>query len=475
MATEPEIEDVTTQPDPAADAAKELGGKMDESNVFRPDFDSVIDDTFQKMAAKGHERAAEIVKGGEAGAVTGPAGATGAADAGQSGATAATGPAEGQTGPTGAQTGPTGAQSGPTGAATGATGPDDRDKDLTETAAKLGDLEKRPKTKAIITEFQEKIVTERNLRGVIEKECTALRAEIEALKKLPVPKEVDEELKALRATVQELDASRDPAIKAKFDTKIEANENRILSLLKEHGYGLDKDGKEVAGAVDALKKSGLSRRTLQATIEKLEKSGDGGAIEAAEELKDILRENSGLSKQKDAEIANYRAGAEERTKTEKAEIDRQVKEANEKAGKVISELAAKYDFLKTPADPKPEDSVAVRAEKERARVAHNERVNRWNEAIRKETSSPTDANITARAGLLLRECVVPQLQSQLEAARKDLATAQEQIKAMKGAGNLSQKINSPSANRPAPKEEGDASEGYDNAVDAAARKLGLIK
>ena len=467
MATEPELEEPTATP--ADTAAKELGGTIDESNVFRPDFDSVIDDTFKKMSDNGNQRAAEIARDGEAGKVTGPTQAQG--DAPQTGPTGAT---SAQTGPTGAQTGPTGAveATGPT----GATAPvDDRDKDLAELADKLGDLSKRPKTREIIDGYKGKVTQERNRAEAATKERDALKAEIDALKKLPVPKEVDEELKALRATVQELDASRDPAIKAKFDSKIEANENRIISLLKENGYGLDANGKEIVGAVDALKKSGLSRRTLQATIEKLEKSGDGGAIEAAEELKDILRENSGLSKAKEAEIANFRAGAEERTKTEKAEIEKQVKEANEKANKVIADITSKYDFLKVPPEPKPEDSVAVRAEKERARVAHNERVNRWSEAIKKETGSPSDAQISARAGLLLRECVVPQLQSQLDAARKELATAQEQIKAMKGAGNLSGKINSSTANRPVPKEEGDASEGYDGAVDAAARKLGLIK
>lgn len=469
---DPELEDAPIEQQPAPDAAAaELGGFTNSEGKFEANFDQAIDGAFKSMAEKGNVRAAELVAESQ----TGPKGASGPAQAAtgaQTGPTAVTGPAESQTGPTAAQTGATGAASGPTGAAVA----DDRDKDINDLASQLGDLEKRPKTKQIIEGYKGKVTQERNQREAAQRELAELKTQIEGLKKLPVPKEVDEELKALRDTVRELDASRDPAIKAKFDTKISANEDRIIGLLKENGFGLDANGKEIAGAIDGLKKSGLSRRTLQATIEKLEKSGDGGAIEAAEELKDILRANSQLAKEKEGEIAGYRAGAEERAKTEKVELERQVQAANKRAQETISEHVAKWDFLKVPPEPKPEDTPAVRAEKERARVAHNERVNKYNEAIRKETSSPTDTNITARVGLMYRDIIAPQLKSNLDAAHAEIATLKEQMKAMRGAGDLSRKISGGGAAKPTPREEiSNPDSHYDDVVDAAARKMGILK
>lgn len=445
MATEPELETPVIEPAPSADTAADLGGFTNSEGKFEANFDDVIDKAFAGLPKPDKQPAADVVK---------PEGATG-----PTGPTEVAKP-EGASGPTGAL-----AQTGPTGAAPAA---DDRDKDLEELAGKLGDMSKRPKTKEIIEGYKGKVTQERNQREAAVKEAATLRQQIEELKKLPVPKEVSEELQALRDTVRELDASRDPSIKQKFDTKISANESTIAGVLKEHGMDV-KD-------VEALQKSGFSRRTLHETITKLEKSGDGAAVEAAEQLKDILRENGQLSKAKEAEVAAFKAGAGERTKAAQVETDRQVQAANDRMKASIAEHTAKWPFLAVPPEAKPEDSAAVRAEKERARVQQNDRVNRYNEAIKKETGTPMDAQISARVGILYRDIIAPQLQEQVVAKDKELTQLREQVKAMKGSAGLAKVVTGGGTVKRTEPQEDTADVGdWDSFVDSAARKMGVIK
>lgn len=419
----------TDAPEPTT-VAKELGGVINEEGKFETDFGSVIDDIHQKIPAK------EIVEEPEKAAVETEKKAEITSDK----------PVD-------------------TVAVT-------RDADLDELGAKL-DLKTKPKTKEIIDGFKGKVTQERNQREQIAKERDDLKKQLEERSKSPVPKEVTDELEQLRQTVQELDAARDPALQAKYDKKVAANEDAVVKILKDHGFGNDANGKEIPGAVEALRKQGLTRKNLEEKISALAKAGEH---ESAEELRDLLRENSRLGKEKLDEIEKFKATAGDRKKTAEGEMTRQVEAANKRMTEEFQSHVAKFDFLKEPAPAKPEDPPAVKQEKEKAILAFNDRVNRFAESIKKETGTATDAQISARIGILYREQVVPQLQAELAALKKANEELTTQVKGLRGAGNLGGKGNA-GLLAPAPKAKGDADprETYEDAVDAMARQQGLIK
>jgi len=347
----------------------------------------------------------------------------------------------------------------------------DRDADLKELESKL-DPHASPKTKNHFKAQQQAVIDARNAADKAAAEAKAARDELAAAKAAGVPKEVDEELKQLRDTVRELDASRDPTLKAKYDKKITGNDDAIMGILQQNGYGKDKDGKEIPGVVDALKKAGLNRKTLEAHITALEKAGEH---ESAEEIKDLLRENTRLSKDKEREVGEFKATFEQRQQQAQTQEQQRLEQANKRMVSEFKSHADKFDFLQPPPSAKPEDPPAVKKEKDRAITAFNERVLKLGEAIKKETASPEDAQISARVGILYRDHVLPHVQGQLEAMKKEAEGLRAQIKAMKGAGSLGEKVG---AGKPAsaPKQDEDTTgSSFDEIVDKIARSSGVLK
>lgn len=358
-----------------------------------------------------------------------------------------------------------------TDAAPAAPAPDaskDRDADLKELESKL-DPHASPKTKNHFQAQAQKIIEARNAADTAAAEAKKAREELEAARKAGVPKEVDEELKQLRDTVRQIDAARDPALVKKYDSRIKSNEERAIAILQEHAFGKDKDGKEIPGVVDALKKAGVTRKNLDDKITALEKAGEH---ESAEELKDLLRENSRLAKDKEREIGEIKGAYEQRQQQAQAEEAKTIEAANKRMTEEFQSHAKKFDFLAPPPAVAPEDAPAIRKEKEKRISAFNDSVVRLTEAIKKETATPIDAQISARVGILYRDHVVPHYQSQLAASQKEVETLKAQMKAMKGAGSLGDKTG---AGKPAaaPKPEADVNASFDDVIDSMAKAAGV--
>lgn len=345
-----------------------------------------------------------------------------------------------------------------------------RDADLKDLEAKL-DPHASPRTKEHFKAQAAKITEARDRADAAAKEAAEAKTALEEARKGGLPKEVTEELATLRDTVRELDATRDPVLVQKYDKKISSNDDVIIKVLRENGLGLDKDGKEIPGVLDALKKAGLSRKTLDDKITALEKAGEH---EAAEEIKYLLRENSRLAKDKDREIGELKSTYDQRQTQAQEAQTKEVEAANKRMTDTFMKEVAKFDFLKVPPEVKPEDSPAVRKEKEKAIAAANDRVLKFADAVKKETGSPVDAQIAARTGILYRDHVVPTLQGQITARDATIASLQAQIKALKGAGDLSTKTGS-SAPKPAAKEDVNPDATFDDAIDQMAKAAGVSR
>ncbi len=425
-----------------ADTPEELGGHLDDGGNFVADFDQAIDAVSKGLIEKEPEDGEPPLKK-EATPPVKTAEELAAEEEAKKAAEAP--PAEGAAKPVA-----------------------ERDTDLKELEAKL-DPHASPKTKAHFQAQAAKIIEARDRADAVAKEAADAKAALEEARKGGLPKEVDEELKQLRDTVRELDATRDPALQAKYDKKIAGNDEAIIKVLRENGLGLDAAGKEMPGVVDALKKAGLSRKTLEAQITALEKAGQH---ESAEEIKDLLRENSRLAKDKEREIGELKAGYETR-QTQAAEAQKKELEAgNKRMTDTFLKEVQKFDFLKEPPAVKPEDPPAVRKEKEKAIAAANDRVLKFAEAVKREAANPLDAQIAARTGILYRDHVVPTLQGQITARDATITSLQAQIKALKGAGDLSTKQGS-AAPAKAAAADADPHASFDDAIDQMAKTAGV--
>lgn len=345
----------------------------------------------------------------------------------------------------------------------------DRDSDLKELESKL-DPHASPKTRNHFKAQQQAVIEARNRADAAAAEAQRVKDELAAAKAAGVPKEIDDELKQLRETVRELDAARDPALQAKYDKRITSNNDAIISVLTKNGFGKDREGKDLPGVVDALKKSGLTRATLQDKIDALEKAGEH---EAADEVKELLRENNRLGREKESEVANYRTTYEQRAQQHEAENVKRVELANKRMVAEFKSHADKFDYLQPPPPVKPEDVPAIRKEKEKAIAGFNDRINRISEAIKKETATPEDAGISARVGILYRDHVLPHVQSQLEEARKEVESLKAKMKAMQGAGSIGEKVGTGKI-APPPKQDDDTTgSSFDELIDRAAKSAGV--
>lgn len=434
--------DLTLEDVKQADTAEELGGTIDEGGQFQPDFDSALDH-MSKGLIEAEPEDGEPAKNKEA--ATPAKTAEELAAEKEAADKAAVAPIEGEI-----------------------KADQPRDADLKELEAKL-DPHASPKTKAHFQAQAAKIIEARDRADAQAREATEAKAALELARKGGLPKEVDEELKQLRDTVRELDATRDPALIAKYDKKISGNDDAIIKVLRENGLGLDEKGKEMPGVVEALKKAGLSRKTLDAQILALEK---GGYHEAAEEIKDLLRENSRLGKDKEREIGELKSTYDQRQTQAQETQNKEIEAANKRMTDTFLKEVQKFDFLKEPPAVKAEDAPAIRKEKEKAIAAANERVLKFAEAVKRETAAPIDAQIAARTGILYRDHVVPTLQGHIAARDATIAGLQAQIKALKGAGDLSTKTGS-SAPKATPKEDVDVNASFDDAIDGMFKAAGV--
>ena len=308
---------------------------------------------------------------------------------------------------------------------------------IDEIEAKLGQ-NASPKTKKLFNEVKEQVAREKTEREKVAKELADVRTQFEELKKNSLPKEVSEEMAELRDRLRKFDANADPEIINKYDKKMSANSDNIIETLTKNGLP-----KEHA---DKLKANGVTMATLKPYLDTLEtgKGADGNQYDAdpdtAELVRESLRENLRLAKDKDREISDWRAGYETRTKQTEEKQKADLENASQRLSKEFEGHLGKWDFLKKPTDISDSDIPAVRKQKEQAIREYNESGLKFAETIKKETGSPLDTQITARVGILYRDHIAPKLANQLQASQKEIETLRSQLANMRKAGSASKTI-----------------------------------
>ena len=313
-----------------------------------------------------------------------------------------------------------------------------------------------PKTKKIIEERNQKIVSERNKSETLLKEKAALEAELnkirEDLKKSPVPKDVQDELTKLRQAIREADITRDPALKEKYDIPIANNEEKIITILKEFGLGQTADGKPDPDAIEEIKKGGLNFAGLAPLIKKLSDAGEEGA---AEELREVLRENRRLEQTKAKEISEWQTNFDAKqamTQRQRAEFqEKTAAEVREHANKALASdlenLAKDFPFINRPADPLPTDSPAISKAKLDAIAAYDAAAKAVSEAVASldpskappEKTAEVNGRFTATAvqGIILKQHVLPRLMKELSELKTRNSELETKVGKIKTAGNLS--------------------------------------
>lgn len=382
------------------------------------------------------------------------------------------------TGPSGA-TGPDKAEAPADGAATGAEGVTEATGETGEsTVDRDADLKPNlnpnthPKTKEVIESFKTKAVEARNERDRLAKELEEVKAKGGAG---TVPENVTKELEELRTRVRELDITRDPSLKAKYDDKIAANVESVLKTLKENGLGEDAGGKEIPGFFDKLKAGGINLKTLLPYIKKLEEAGE---IDTAEELKDMLRSNQRLEKAKVEEIQDWTKNYTQRQQAVQAEQEKQVKEyqgriMKETDAEILSTLEA-FPQLKRPPQVMPNDSPAVKKEKERVQAEYNEEYKRYQDAVTEAAKEHGMTFKAAAVGILYKNHITPRLQKSLTEANERVKALESELSKIKKAGSF--KPASTPTPAPTKKKEAASGGGFDDGIDsiaAAAKELGI--
>ena len=336
-------------------------------------------------------------------------------------------------------------------------------KDIADIESKLGQ-HTSPKTKQLFAEVKNLAVKERTEREKVARELEETRKQIDELKKTTqaVPKEVEQEIQQLRDKVRQFDANADPAIIAKYDGVITKNNDSIIKTLTDAGL-------PEAHAAE-LKKKGVSLSSLKQYLDTLEtgKGVDGKQYEpdpdTAERIRESLRENMRLTKDKEREIEAWKSGFEDRTKKGEEEQKQSVEMATQKLNKEFETHIGQWDFLKKPSDVNDNDAPAIRKQKEDAIKAFNDTALKYADAIKKETSSPLDAQIAARIGILYRDHVAPALKNRLSDAQKEIETLRTQVASMKKAGSATRSVGTVSP-RVAQAREVSMNEGFDDILD----------
>jgi hypothetical protein len=346
---------------------------------------------------------------------------------------------------------------------------DEPNKDIEALESKLGQ-HTSPKTKKLFNEVKALASKERTERERVAKELEETRKQLDEIKKAKegIPTNVSEELQQLRDRLRSFDANADPAIVEKYDNTITKNNDTILKTLVDAGLP-----KEHA---DKLKKSGISLSNLKPYLDTLESGvgADGKQYDAdpdtAEAIRETLRENLRLGKDKVREIEEWRAGYETRTKQTQEQQQKAVDEATGRLNKEFETHLGKWDFLKKPSDIMDSDAPAIRKQKEEAINRYNQSSLKFAETIKNETTDPLNAQIAARIGILYRDHVTPQLQNQLADARKEIESLKAQVGKMKQSGSAAKSIGTV-APRSSPKGNVSFDQGFDDIVDSLASEI----
>lgn len=333
----------------------------------------------------------------------------------------------------------------------------ERDKDLEVPDQSSAHL--HPKTRKLINQQKEKAIAARNERDAIAAEKAALQAQLDEAKKaatqLKVPKEVEDELKTLRERVRELDISRDPAIETKYDKPVTANNDRIISTLKEFGLGKRLvDGKPVEAPEDVtnLVKAGLTLKNVKPFIDKLDELGE---VDAAEAIREALRENNRLARAKQQEIeafkADFQGRTEAKTHAQQQQAEQYQASIRTTADKIyktdLAEIAKQFPYISEPPAIDPKDAPAVAQAKQKAIDEYNAVSAQVNEAVKGFSAAglPPEKQIEAQGrlaaaavkGIQLSLRVLPRVAKDIAAKDARIKELETQLNGIRKAGTVS--------------------------------------
>ncbi len=376
-----------------------------------------------------------------------------------------------------------------------------RDADLVLDEKKVEPGLRKP-LKKVIESFKSKAVAARDEAETYKKklaEVETQKAELEKAVKNPpaIPKEVEEEVKTLRQKVRELDITQDPALKTKYDAKIEKIHTTLpLDVLKRHGLGkrqvTQADGTK-ALVDDPDFNEAAFREAAKNTDKLLEIAGalqaDGNFKDAAK-VQEMARQVGALSEAKQAEIdewtKDYDARKTNQTKEQQAQQEKynaDLQSHMEVERLAATEIIAKiFPQIKAPPAPLPTDSPAVKAAKEKAQKdfealgkSMGEEFGKFNtqgvdraEAIKRNAKFQT----AAISGVAFTKHIMPKLQADIAAKDAKIKQLEADLAKIKKAGSISRAQSTQpeaNANKTKAPEPGSADEAMDRALKAAAQ------
>lgn len=329
---------------------------------------------------------------------------------------------------------------------------DERDKDI---PVRDNDPHMRPKLKKDWAELRQKAVEARNQAATIAREKSELEKKYKELeekaKQVSIPKDIEEKLKTYEERLRELDITKDPEIQNKYDSRISSNENAIVETLKQFGLGLVGD-KFDQSEVDRFKKAGITLKNVNPLLKQLEENGEP---DVAESIREMIRENIRLGKDKESEIASWKNNYESKVaQRNQAQTQQQqhfseiiknnhTKFINDK----IDAISKVFPGVKRPPEPLPNDTPAIRQAKEAA-LAEYQAAEKMVEETAKQFSaqglSPEKAaeaharlSSSAIMSIILENHVLPKMQRDLQMYQNRSKELESELAKFRKAGSVS--------------------------------------
>lgn len=354
----------------------------------------------------------------------------------------------------------------------------DRDKDLEFQE----NQHQSPKTKKIIETLKTAAKQARDERDMVtaklRTEVKEMRAMIESGSGMTpaMKKQYDQ----YRDMVRQLQIERDPEIVEKYDNRISSNIKRVCDILSEQGLGTDENGKKIPGYMEKLVSSGsINLKNLTKTLKTLE---DAGEVEAAEEIRAALLENSKLSRERVTEIEAYKKDFDARQVQSQESQKRMIAEATERFNSAITkdvqELGNAFPELKRPPEPTDSDDEGTKAAKLKAIESWQTELGGIIKKIESIAGDNQEGEVTrfrtAIQGLIIRDALVPRMRNQIKSLKSQLDAANSTLGKFRKAGTL------PATGTAKPGETAPAKTGASStpindldAITEAAKKIGI--
>ena len=321
-----------------------------------------------------------------------------------------------------------------------------------------------PKTREVIETFKTKAQEARTERDALKKELDEARAK---LKEGGMDETTKKELEELRREVRNINIEKDPGLRLRYDQRITENESRIVGMLKKHGMP--------EASIEALKKSGMKMANLDETLKILNKAG---YAEDEDEIREMLRENTKISREKQAEIEKIKSDYTAYQERQKAEEKRQSAEVSDRIrvefDKNLKAIGAEYPEFKCPPMPEENDTDAVKKVKLAAVEQYKKTFGEYIVKVNKLAEDGVQTFQTAAKGVAYMDYIVPSMKKQITDLKEKLAEAESQLGRVKKAGSMTKLVGSskPSAqDRKTP--QASSIDDLDSAFEEAAKNMGM--